>query len=184
MNKVQITDRQKILFGGAVVLGVVIFFLYGLFMAPHVRHYSALSARYASAAMLLQTRAVKMESLSRLRGETMTRAAKAGDIENRFLGEGGVYLFLKELAHMAEETGNKLKTLEPVKESRSGTKIEGAEKKSIKMAMTGSYSSILEFFYRLASGETMAVVEELRIKNIKASKGQLNVSFKLAVFIL
>ena len=165
-----------------VILVITAVLLYSLFMTPQGRQIKAVRSQYISGKELLMARKAKGEELETLRNRNREWKYELDTIQNRFLNKGEINSFLKSLTRLAEETRNKLKTIEPL--ARKSPPELGIEKMFVKVTVVGRYASIINFLNKLATNEKLLSVSDVRIQKEKGEGRDLKISFVLTLFVI
>lgn len=173
-------NREKLIGIGLLVITAAL--LYNLFMSPQGKQLKAVRSQYISGKELLKAREAKREKLEGLRNANQEWRNKLAATENRFLDRDEIHSFLKGLTPLAEETGNKLKTVDPLE--RDLPPELSIEKMLVRVTIVGRYASITDFLNILATNEKLLGISDVKIKRERGESQDLEASFVLTLFII
>ncbi len=172
-------DRGKLT--GVAVLAVMTVLCYYLFIMPHGKRLKAVRSQYISGKKLLGVREAKRKKLEDLRDLNRKLKNKQDAVESRFLSGDEIHSFLKRLNGLAEQTKNKLKTVDPLE--RKAPAEAGIEKVFVKVTIIGKYISVINFLDKLTASGKLLSITEVEMKRREDEAQDLEASFVLTLFI-
>jgi len=173
-------DKKRLIAVASLVILTAVF--YGLFLTPQVKRLKAVRSQYIAIKKLLKVREIKEKKLDALRSENRAWMEKLNAVESRFLNRDEVNLFLNSLTGLTEETGNKLKAVDPL-EKRSPAE-PGIEKMLVEVTIVGKYPSIMDFLKVLMDDKRLLGITDVGIEKEEEGSEDLTASFVLTLFII
>jgi len=163
------------------VLVLVTAVLFNIFIAPQGKRLKAARLRIESAANLLEAREHEKNRLNGLKEENDLLKDRLQNVENAFIEKDKVHQYLQDLVVLAEKTGNKLRSVDPLETKKPVEK--GVKRIFVKLDLSGSYISIVEFMGQLLNGEKVLDISDILIKRPAGGSNELTASFVVSLLV-
>lgn len=174
-------DKDNIIVAAISLLTA--FLLFNILLKPQVRQLRAIRAQYVSQEGLVKVRSVQREEILSSRENAEKWEKRAEEIEKQFLKRTEMTSFIKGLNKIADETGAKIESVDPLENRKF--EQSGVEETSIVVNVLGEYGRILSFIDKLYNNEKLVKIShvDMAVPDSETDGSTLTASMTITIFV-